>query len=905
MAGAIDKKINETRQQLVDSPVTHIDARAAILSDIALSREFAHTFLQALCKAHTGGKNEAGSTTTMSTHTICQALAKQRMICYGAHTISTTSKKFSLPNYETVNGALTLTEANTSFFGYVCTDLDEKNTITLQNTAGTQTIDGNTFSTQITDYYMVRSRVSGELESTSGNLQAYVTPQDPDVDFGNTIAWGSSVAGEESANTWNYHWAKANIASTTVQNSGTVNQLNVLTLADHLTQGSNTNYTPVGPGFNNKFYLKKHTDSMNTFTITGTTTTGSVEVSSISDADVLKIKIGDVISGTGISGAPVIDAVQEDKNQLRMANTAAANGTVTITVNSVPFGHAAHDIFCQVEVSAEGLVANTTWTPVGDDAGGYATGSEDDLCVANTTQFISLLNFFDPAQAGSNDLIKGASAAYSSIGKEYEGGSATTDKGYAADIEINPIKPSNQGTTKAFTLKEGEMTGTQPDGLGDQDVYVGRFVSWMKDKTTTTSSSSTWPTSIPDPEYRYITDSAEKFFYAPARSATYTTGNDTVAGESMPGNGAAPGEVEPRAVLPRTGMSTVTDRVITNDDTGGWGGNTATTTVPADDAFTYGALSGGGYGPQNSGTGGIAGSGDRTGSIGSWYKLESNNFITLNRTMVTIDVTTTSSGTTYTLSYANQLVGPFACYYNFVRQHVSGTDDSTDYAFVKATASALTAVDNFRDPIVTGAQAGGSGISDSAFDGRAADFTANTVTAEAALTAANNKFAASGRAAHPEGGTGVLGTTLATGSAVNFASFTHSSVTYNGVTEWETLKTSAEALTDACDKRVVEIDARIGVPTYANSTHASGVTPSTRGNPPCIRVKAIPASNTTNGFVPYGRSIYNNVNLLLGGDVDLLGKLIKDIESLGDLVDLIKTARNKYEIFNGRDKEYS
>ena len=48
MAGAIEKKINETRQQLVDTPVTHINARAAILSDIALSREFAHTFLPAL-----------------------------------------------------------------------------------------------------------------------------------------------------------------------------------------------------------------------------------------------------------------------------------------------------------------------------------------------------------------------------------------------------------------------------------------------------------------------------------------------------------------------------------------------------------------------------------------------------------------------------------------------------------------------------------------------------------------------------------------------------------------------------------------------------------------------------------------------------------------------------------------
>jgi hypothetical protein len=31
---------------------------------------------------------------------------------------------------------------------------------------------------------------------------------------------------------------------------------------------------------------------------------------------------------------------------------------------------------------------------------------------------------------------------------------------------------------------------------------------------------------------------------------------------------------------------------------------------------------------------------------------------------------------------------------------------------------------------------------------------------------------------------------------------------------------------------------------------------------------------------------------------------MKDIESLTDLVDLVKTARNKYEIYNGRGKEY-
>ena len=395
----------------------------------------------------------------------------------------------------------------------------------------------------------------------------------------------------------------------------------------------------------------------------------------------------------------------------------------------------------------------------------------------------------------------------------------------------------------------------------------------------------------------------------PARSAGYTTGNDTVAGESLPGVGEAPAEVEPRATLPRTGISTVTARVITNDSTGSWGGNTATTTVPADAAITYaGALSGSGQGPTSSGAGGVSGSGDRNATIGSFYKLESNNFITLNHVHATIAVTANSSVTNYVLSYTNVLDGQFASYYNFTRQHVSGTSDTTDYAFVKAAALAITAVDDFRDPVLYNStdpvsydnKIAGGGISDLDFDGRAADFTANTVVAEAALAQFVTDFGNSSRVAHPAGGSGVLGSTLATGSAVNFASLTGSK---NGVTAWEALKTSATALGTACGERVVEIDARIGAPVYANST-STGTTPATRGNPPCIRVKTIPTANTTNGYVPYGRAIYDNVNLLLGGDVDILGGIIKDIESLGDLVDLVKKARNKYEIYNGRAKEY-
>ena len=54
MAGAIEKKRNETYDELVGAPATHIDARSSILSDIALSREFSQTYLRALCESFGG-----------------------------------------------------------------------------------------------------------------------------------------------------------------------------------------------------------------------------------------------------------------------------------------------------------------------------------------------------------------------------------------------------------------------------------------------------------------------------------------------------------------------------------------------------------------------------------------------------------------------------------------------------------------------------------------------------------------------------------------------------------------------------------------------------------------------------------------------------------------------------------
>ena len=128
MAGAIDKKIVEVKKELDDSPATHLSARNGILNSVALIREFSESRLNALCEKFTAstytlylqledqgaGNNillEDGNELLMeatildasySLHQVCENLAEQRLVCWGARDIRTTFRKFDLPSYETV-----------------------------------------------------------------------------------------------------------------------------------------------------------------------------------------------------------------------------------------------------------------------------------------------------------------------------------------------------------------------------------------------------------------------------------------------------------------------------------------------------------------------------------------------------------------------------------------------------------------------------------------------------------------------------------------------------------------------------------------------------------------------------------------------------------------------------------
>jgi hypothetical protein len=1034
MAGAVDKKIIEIKEELDSSPDSHLSSRTGILDSVTLIRGFSETYLNALCEKFTSGSGNY----TLSE--ICENLARQRLICWGARSLQTTFRKFDLPASETVNGALGLTEPNTSFMGIKATDIGETFTVNLTSLAGTQTQGNNTFSTDVRDYYLVRSRVTGELIDINDDITPYSTP-DSDTVFGNAIAWGEDVGSE--AGTWNADYAKANIASVALQSEGLYNELNILTLQDHLTQGSNSSYTTLGPGFGQKFYLKRHTNYVNTFTIIGTTTVNSLEVTGISDTDIAKIKYGDVISGTGIPEDNVtIAGVKSADSKIRLSNTgiATADGTVTLTVNSVPFGYAENDIFCQVEIVGEGLVTNSDWKPVGDDAGDYS-GSDagaDDLLNANTSQFVGLLGFFDPDNGSANatnDLTKGSRSDWISSGKEID------DTTYPY-IETNPIFPAMGSTRKAYET-EGTgpsltIIGTQPTGLGENDIPAGRYV-----RMDLKRSDSTGPLD----EFRYITDSAEKFYYAPqANGAIAQIGTD--AGTAV-ASLTLPRTTEPRATLPRTGLTKVVTKIRANErlavvGSGGTRGSTnaiTNWTVPQDDIIHADGSSGIG---QNSPT------------VTSYY-YRVNNGIIEKRSYVT---SYTNSNSTYeTVSNGNGPTIDYPIVSNYVARKLTtnGTTANTDVAFIASVmdelqgtaAITISCVKNSTTTVTTADTAGlvigmlvaGTGIpyrttvasitnsTTFVLSVAATDSLTSTLTFTSAggakfrdpvMEEASTKHVTSASAndanfdtyvSATAGGLGVWDTALSTvetslaafyiaagmdsrrtrlevavelvnrGTSINCASFGSSD---NVHAKWVSFSTACGTLVTTLNARIAEIDARIGKPTYAYSTGATvrvsaltieasgngytagtltgtggghdgssaefagsytvnsegginGVTITAGGTsytsaptivisdagdgdavitaeidgsaavnePSRVYVSTIPSSNTTGGQVPYGRSIYNNINLLLGKDIDLMGKIIKEIGSLSSLVDLVKTARNKYEIFSGRDKEYS
>jgi hypothetical protein len=334
---------------------------------------------------------------------------------------------------------------------------------------------------------------------------------------------------------------------------------------------------------------------------------------------------------------------------------------------------------------------------------------------------------------------------------------------------------------------------------------------------------------------------------------------------------------EPPTAISRAGLSSCISRLqgsVSCDGVTITG--SATEDIPPDDDTTLPAMSGSSSAPSAGAT------------IGNYYTLGANNYIYINR--VHYESVTITSGTNWTATHATDTT-TFVCKYNYAQKHIyeaGGTANSsmnTDVQFIRSMEVDLIDVAGFRDPIidVDTAEAGVSGISDNAFETyvESSPVTTDLTPLQSALTSFRNTLAAQNRTGASNGNSGK-------GTLISFDTPT-----------WATYYTEVGLFGTNCGKRVTEIDTRIGVPTRAGSQST------TRGAAPAIYVSAIPAANTTGGQVPYGRALYNSCNNLLGDDLKMMTELVDSIQGLDSLIDLVKKARNKYEIFSGRAKEYS
>ena len=169
-------------------------------------------------------------------------------------------------------------------------------------------------------------------------------------------------------------------------------------------------------------------------------------------------------------------------------------------------GEDAHTPAFRCIVICEGLTINTDWLPVGDNAGDYSAAQ------ANTFKAVKLDDASFQTRANifySNTFSTNSLPVFKSLANDFNSTSeeAPLFSGNYPNVERNPLFP-------AITNKE-EL---QPTGLGVRDIFCGRFVSVDAGRQLPGSTSFNANTKTitfsggNDKEYRYLVDSASKFF---------------------------------------------------------------------------------------------------------------------------------------------------------------------------------------------------------------------------------------------------------------------------------------------------------------------------------------------------------------------------------------------------------
>ena len=875
-----NEKIDEIVSDLNNASFEVIDSRLTSIKEIQL---FEDTF-QHLCAPL---YNDYGSGQNL--HDVTLELSKIRANCLGANSsdvlhynLNSSSSYSSLTNFSFPS--LTSGTNSKPKFVVLIKDINNTYSISLNNTSGsTETSiesDGNsnTYSNHIGDYYFVRSRETGNLLDFTSNNTAFVNPSFS-MALGNTVPFGDDVQSEEG--NWNELFAYANIGSVEFNSTGD----QFITLSHDLNQGSNNTSTKA-PAVGEFLGLKNFNPIYENITITGNSVIDLLSNNAsdrISTSNASLVNIGSELSHSDWSSNLTVTAVNTDENIIMLNSNLDLIFTDTeIQVKNLITEE--HSLFALAQIVTEGMQPNPNWKPLGDNDADYSAINESpaESTLLDDTGFESRLSKF-VSPYGNMDLFKSADPELLSSGNE-----VGQHSGNYPNVESNPFNPAVEGAINEY----GTDTGAQPQSLGMNDIFAGRFVKYDENRKDNSG------TNIGD--YRYMIDAAAKFFYLPnpliqvhptIDSEEVENSNNThtwtetvyttfqISPTTIPQSGAGRGE-EPLAKYAdgrTTILTSAIERVredlndiinssapLSVSSTSGYAQNARHPdlgTVPSGFPYSWGntsAPAGNTHIYTNS-------SGTANPPTAHILYLNSNDKIETHKFNhnVTANI---DSNNGQIINYRHELeylIEETSCRYNKLRDVYA----SSDYQYVNSKIDDLDGLASYRDPIMEV----DSGVEyDSSKKSAAEEFDTSIGNCDLDFDDVD-------------------------GDATQYNSNNYDGATFS-ISNIQDLYSSLLTANTSITNRITELNSRIGEPTYTGS-QSSG------GSIPAIRVSTIPAKSATS-LAPYGRSLYEVVNLSLGNDINLISNVVDEVESINFRYKSIRDKRNQYDILNGRGKYY-
>lgn len=560
-------------------------------------------------------------------------------------------------------------------------------------------------------------------------------------------------------------------------------------------------------------------------------------------------------------------------------------------------------------VVCEGLQINPNWLPVGSNTGDYSATNANTYkaTLLDDADFKTKCGIFncDNMDANTNPLFKSLSANLVSTSQEVP----IFSDNYP-NIEKNPLKP--------FVTNKAEL---QPTGLGDNDLFCGRYVHIEKDRKNASGGD--------DEDYRFVIDTASKYFLqvnplltlssSGAYSIASGIASDTDFQHQYSENIAA-------VVDTLTGMTHDTTNypyelakqiyngtTEYNSGTKSFGSHTyAYTTYPA---TTTTALAGRSSTESTSSTHTIKINADgtpndsgavsitltydatppQTNHVNHYYYILKADGDKLNYEPHIVRYTISRSGSQLSYTYqmntsvstGDQFLAPIL--YN----QVQVWKESNAGQRIIYMIDNLYSYRNLRDPNF-----------EAYYDGvTSATPLTNKATAQAnyenfydRISDTNSKKS-SWQTAHNNYKSSALTTT---------STLDYETLIFND--ELNDYKTSLNTFETSRLERITTLSARIGTPTYANTDIAPQ---DDSGTLYAYQVTTIPtiAGNVTDhntqeaNVTPYGRKLFDVVNSFLDSDTGYLRDVLEKINNIQFAFDKINQDRNIYEVLNNRSKQ--